>query len=157
MLRGTATPPAAPRSGREPHLARQAARLQALLFRLLRFPRDHALADVELTQREVRLLIVLGAGEGVGMTELASAVEAPLSTATRRVDRLVEKGLVERFRPESSRRRVLVRATARGRELFRSLEQHHLEMARGMLSPLSLGEREMLLELMEKLTHNLPA
>jgi len=133
---------------------KQAARLQRLLFRLLRFPKDHALADVELSQREVRLLIALGE-EALGMTELAARLDAPVSTVTRRVDRLVEKGLVERARPENSRRSVVVRTTPRGLALYSSCEQHHLEMARAMLSPLTPAERGMLLELMEKMTSGL--
>ena len=137
------------------HVQHQASQLQRLLSKLVKMPKDHALADLELSQREVRLMLLLGAHPGRTMTDLATQLDAPLSTVTRMVDRLVDKHLLERFRPEENRRTVVVRATGKGIVLHSNFERHHFELARRMLQPLTPGERAILLELMEKLTRGL--
>jgi DNA-binding MarR family transcriptional regulator len=89
------------------------------------------------------------------MTDLAAVLGTPLSTTTRMVDRLETKNLIERLRSEQDRRIVVVRNSARGQMFYDTFQRHHFELARRMLEPLSFGEREILLELMEKLTHGL--
>jgi DNA-binding MarR family transcriptional regulator len=134
---------------------RQAGQLRELLSRLMKIPREHALSDVELSPREFRLLIALGQEGEMTMTDLAAVLDAPLSTATRMVDRLEAKNLIERLRSEQDRRIVVVRNGARGQMFYDTVQRHHFELARRMLEPLSIGEREILLELMEKLTRGL--
>jgi len=129
----------------------QAARLQSLLSKLVRPPDEHPLPDLELSVREVRLMLALGERGEMIMTDLAGVIRAPLSTVTRMVDRLEAKGLTERFRSEEDRRIVLVRMAAKGRELHAIFERHHQELAQRMLAPLTPGEREILLELMAKM------
>lgn len=133
----------------------QAGQLEALLAKLVKIPKDHALSDIELSHREVRLLFALGARAEMTMTDLAAELDAPLSTVTRMADRLETKGLIERLRSVEDRRIVLIRGSERGRQMYAAFERHHFEMARRMLEPLSPGEREILLELMEKLTRGL--
>lgn len=87
------------------------------------------------------------------MSDLAETLGVPLSTATRMVDRLVEKKLAVRSRSEQDRRTVQVEISESGkaiREIFRSQLR---TMARSWLVPLSKGEREIFLELMDKITH----
>jgi len=61
----------------------QARTLQALLARLLDPPMDietHPLPDVELSPREIKVLLLLGDRSEMIMTDLANALQAPLST-----------------------------------------------------------------------------
>lgn len=60
------------------------------------------------------------------MTDLADRVMAPPSTLTRRVDRLVAEGLVERDRAEADSREVLAKLTDRGRQLLLRAARTHL-------------------------------
>lgn len=60
------------------------------------------------------------------MTELARRVMAPPSTLTRRVDRLVRDGLVERERPVADSRAMVARLTDRGRSAVRRAARTHL-------------------------------
>jgi DNA-binding MarR family transcriptional regulator len=60
------------------------------------------------------------------MTELADRVMAPPSTVTRRVDRLVHEGLVERARVGHDSRVVLARLTDAGHDLLRRAARTHL-------------------------------
>jgi DNA-binding MarR family transcriptional regulator len=138
-------------------IKKQVILLQSQLTKLLKPPSGHPFSELELSVREVHLLRAIWErgeiaerGEMI-MSDLASVLESPLSTVTRMVDRLEGKGLVERFRCEKDRRIVLVRYTDKGHMLRECFLQHHFDMARRILEPLSLGEREMLLELIGKM------
>jgi DNA-binding MarR family transcriptional regulator len=115
------------------------------------------LADIELSPREFNVLFALGDKGEMIMTDLAAALRAPLSTVTRIVDRLEGKGLVERSRSDEDRRIVIVKQGEKAKILHESFLQHQHEIARRMLEPLSAGEREILLELMDKLIRGLKA
>jgi DNA-binding MarR family transcriptional regulator len=71
------------------------------------------------------------------MSELASARNVALNTATSLVDRLVAAGLVERHGDSSDRRVVRVSVTARGRELIEELRKVRRAVIREMLDDLS--------------------
>ncbi|MHB8868070.1 MAG: MarR family winged helix-turn-helix transcriptional regulator [Thermoleophilia bacterium] len=63
------------------------------------------------------------AADGLAMSDLAAALDLPAPLATRTVDELVERGLLERTGDPSDRRRVLVRPTPEGIRAFEDL--HH--------------------------------
>ncbi|MEY9856473.1 DNA-binding MarR family transcriptional regulator [Catenulispora sp. GAS73] len=68
-----------------------------------------------------RVLNLLADGDGHTMTELAEHALLPAPTATKLVDRLVTDNLVYRHPDPADRRRVLVHAADRGRELHARL------------------------------------
>lgn len=135
------------------HANRQA---KELVFRLSQI-RDMFMSgqepfpDLPLTLREISVLIYLGGKVDAIMTELATDINTPLSTATRIIDRLERKGLVVRSSSESDRRLVVVSLSEKGRMLDNAAKEHQLTAAFKMLEPLTKGEREILLELMAKI------
>jgi DNA-binding MarR family transcriptional regulator len=60
------------------------------------------------------------------MSELAERVMIPPSTLTRRIDRLIEVGLVERDRADDDSRVMLARLTDKGRRLLVRAARTHL-------------------------------
>jgi MarR family 2-MHQ and catechol resistance regulon transcriptional repressor len=116
---------------------------------------DHLWPDLELSPREVRVLFLLGDKGEMIMTDLAARLPAPLSTVTRIIDRLENKRLVQRSRSEDDRRIVVVQQAPKGKMIHDRFLSTQLDMAARMLEPLSSGEREILLELLDKLTRNL--
>ena len=68
-----------------------------------------------------RVLTLLADAQGHTMTEVADYALLPAPTATKLVDRLVADNLVYRHPDPADRRRVLVYAAERGRELHRQL------------------------------------
>lgn len=58
---------------------------------------------------------------GIPVGEVADGLITRASDATRLIDRLESAGLVERLRNPADRRSVLVRATAAGRRVFKSV------------------------------------
>lgn len=107
--------------------------------------------DVSLSPQDYRALVTLVDRSPLTMTEFSALLGVPLSTATRTAERLINKGLVVRSRIEDDRRVVHVEMTEEGRKLMKVFRDHRLEICRTMLSPLTLGEREIFIELMTKI------
>jgi len=139
----------------------QAKALQKLLARLMgpEFHRrqTHPIPDIELSPREVDVMVLLDSTDGgrLTMTDVASFLGAPLSTVSRLMDRMERKGVIRRLRSEEDRRVVVVEQAEKGLELQQAFNHHKLELATRMMEPLSNGEREILLELMAKLVRGL--
>lgn len=125
------------------------------LFRRLVLPRLAAdEPSIDCSREEIRALILLRSRGRIIMTEFASELGVPLSTATHTIDRLVRKGLVIRVRSEQDRRIVQVEMSPQGLEFQTALRARHQAMARSWLAPLSASERESFLQLMAKIAEN---
>ena len=79
---------------------------------------------------DVLLRLASAPDRALKMTELAKRVMAPPSTVTRRVDRLVQQGLIERERVGHDSRVMLARLTDAGHQLLRRAAQTHLRGVR---------------------------
>lgn len=82
---------------------------------------EAALTDtgVSYSEYDVLLNVLNGARDGMRPTELAESVVITKSGLTRLVDRLVDRGYLERRACPSDRRGQLIVATADGRRAFR--------------------------------------
>lgn len=78
---------------------------------------SEAVREYGITLPIWRVLAALHHREGQRMGELAQTTAIELSTLSRIVGTLVQRGLAERERPESNARTVTVRRTAEGRDL----------------------------------------
>jgi DNA-binding MarR family transcriptional regulator len=77
------------------------------------------LAELELSLTQLKLLHVLVESEvEISVKELAEAMVMSLPNASRTVDALLQRGLVERREDTDDRRMKRVRATAAARELI---------------------------------------
>jgi DNA-binding MarR family transcriptional regulator len=78
--------------------------------------RSLANLDSDVTLVQYRAMVVLADGpQRIG--DLAAALEVAPSTATRMCDRLVAKGLLQRFRQAGDRRSIWCALTTAGRDL----------------------------------------
>jgi DNA-binding MarR family transcriptional regulator len=82
--------------------------------------------DISLDAYDVLLRLERTPERELRMTELAERVMIPPSTLTRRVDRLVDAGLVERRRADEDSRVMLARLTDSGRRLLVRAARTHL-------------------------------
>ncbi|ACU75288.1 transcriptional regulator, MarR family [Catenulispora acidiphila DSM 44928] len=87
-----------------------------------------------------RVLNLLADGLGHTMTEVAEYALLPAPTATKLIDRLVTDNLVYRHPDPADRRRVLVHAAQRGRELHARLAPSLARMQSEVLRPIGTGE-----------------
>lgn len=77
--------------------------------------------ELEMSTPQFKALLLISEEEGIRMRELARKMGGSFSNATVLVDRLVERGLVERFAEPEDRRVVLVRVSEEGRRLIEKL------------------------------------
>ena len=104
------------------------------------------LRPVEFTM----LVLLLGNGSATPK-QLALTLDMPPPNVTVLLDRLAERGLLQRERSDSDGRATIVRLTDKGAELAKRVQRLSTSMEAGLLAPLSAAERAMLAELLHKL------
>jgi DNA-binding MarR family transcriptional regulator len=110
-----------------------------------------ALEPLGIGPREFSLLRFVDASEGQSQQALAQRLDLPPSRMVALVDDLEETGLLER-RPNPGDRRVrALYLTAEGRETLQRAAQVAIDYERGLCVPLDEGEREQLIDLLQKL------
>jgi DNA-binding MarR family transcriptional regulator len=95
-----------------------------------------------ISMTHLHILWVLEHHGDLTMSRLAELLDVSVSNATGLIDRMEERGLVERSRVPSDRRIVLVRASAQGdriRDEIEALKQDRMRAVLGRLEPSSLG------------------
>ena len=85
-----------------------------------RFTAD-ALRGTQLTIGTWRLLLAMSNHDGTRQVDLAALTSIEVSTVSRLVTRLVQRGLVSRTRSANSNREVVVSLTPKGRALVAGL------------------------------------
>lgn len=91
------------------------------------------------------------------MSKLAVLLDVSLSNATGIIDRMAEKGLVERVRVPDDRRVVLVRPADAGREAVSMTESSKRDRMRAVIRRLPATERPIVLEALRSLRRALSA
>ena len=97
-----------------------------------------------LTINEIHTLVAVGMYEQNSMSTVAARLDVTLATLTKVVNKLVDKGFIERARDEADRRRVLLSLTKRGREVVRIHDLFHHRMIDEALTGLSEEEERVL-------------
>jgi len=95
-----------------------------------------------ISMTHLHILWVLEHHGDLTMTRLAELLDVSLSNATGLIDRMEERGLIERVRVATDRRVVMVRASAEGariRDEIEALKQDRLRSILGRLSESKLG------------------
>lgn len=107
--------------------------------------------DPSLGKIELLALQSLAGNRELTMSQLAGSVGVGLSTATKIVDRLTEKQLVERKRNGGDRRVVRVALTPRGEKTVATHEKQMNEAVARMLEALPKDEQERFIRSWEKI------
>lgn len=94
-----------------------------------------------ISMTHLHLMSMLERHGELPMSRLADVLDISLSNATGLVDRMEERGLVERARVPDDRRVVLVRITENGRRALADAELFRDEMVAKILE--RLGDREL--------------
>ena len=77
--------------------------------------------ELNMSTPQLKALLLISEEEAIRMRELARKLGGSFSNATVLVDRLVDRGLVERLTDPEDRRVVLVRTTKEGQALIEQL------------------------------------
>jgi MarR family transcriptional regulator for hemolysin len=121
---------------------RQAVMLILHIMRNLRTAGMEVDLDVELSYPQVLVLYALLEKGTCTMSELSKWLKISHGVATRTVDRLVEKGMVERRHGSEDRRVVLVSLSPEGEDYAEKMITCHLEEMNKVFSGVPARERE---------------
>jgi DNA-binding MarR family transcriptional regulator len=108
------------------------AELRCQLRRFLRFS-EQAARKMGLEPQQHQLMLALkGLPSGMRPTigQLAERLQIQHHSAVELVDRLVQRGLIQRIRGDEDRREVHVQLTPRGERVLKQLTLHHREELR---------------------------
>jgi len=107
--------------------------------------------SAELTFPQIMLLMDLQRSGTSSMGELSKRLRINQGVATRMVDRLLEKDMVERERATNDRRVVLVSPTKKGNRVVQDIERLNREKMVELFRRVSARERADLLALLKEI------
>ena len=147
-----AEPPVEPPPGgldqtRLMHLAGYAASRAASVLRKA-FARHMAALDLKVVEFTIGVLVA--SNTEVNQKQLCQALDVSAPNMAVTLDRMAERGWIERVRSTQDRRNQIIHLTPVGRELVQRAEKISATMEQGTLRMLSPAERAMLIELMLK-------
>jgi DNA-binding MarR family transcriptional regulator len=119
--------------------------------------RERFQGEIGLDQGQIDFLEALVQAGTARMRDLADALRVDASTATRAVQRLVDRGLAERRSDERDARCVHVSATAAGESLYDEIADSRRAGMLDLLAGLSAAEQRAIADGMEQLIAALDA
>jgi DNA-binding MarR family transcriptional regulator len=121
------------------------------LFKFLQFRDRDAMTACGLSVAQCYTLDAIGSQGQLTLNEVAEALYITPSTASRTVDDLVRKGLVERCQDPADRRAVCLSLTPSGQALFDALRQHLIQRQLTILQQIDPDSRRDVLAALQKL------
>jgi DNA-binding MarR family transcriptional regulator len=108
------------------------------------------LGPLQLKVVEFSILVLVAANPEVNQKQLGRALDVSAPNLAVTLDRMAERGWVERVRSTQDRRAQHIHLTPNGRELVKSAEKIASTMENASLRMLSAAERALLIELLMK-------
>jgi DNA-binding MarR family transcriptional regulator len=110
------------------------------------------LGPMHLKAVEFSILVLVASNDNVNQKQLSQALDVSPPNLAVTLDRMVERGWVERVRSTEDRRSQIVVLTKAGQQLVQRAERIAATMENEALSVLSPAERLLLLELLLKVS-----
>ena len=104
-----------------------------------------------LTPSQARVLFTLGGTEGRTCKDIGDVTLITKGTLTGVIDRLEEKGLVERWSVEGDGRKTIVALTRRGERIYDREFPRHVEFLKEKFGKLGAGDRKKATDLLHKI------
>jgi DNA-binding MarR family transcriptional regulator len=141
----------------DPYLTRSLGFLLADVSRLVRRRFDQRASGLGLTRAQWRVLAQLRRREGINQTALAEILEIEPITLGRHIDRLVEKGFVERCPDPADRRAWRLHLRSEVQPVLDRLREMSGLTSREALVGISEPDRDRLIELLLIIKGNMMA
>lgn len=127
-------------------------RAMAELVVKYQFRDRHEIVAYGLSVSQAYGLRALGDGAVLSMGEIAATLRLSVSAATRMIDQLVAKKLIDRVRDDADRRICRVTLTAAGRRVWRSVRDELVASDREVLRRIAPSERETVIRAIRELS-----
>ncbi len=111
-------------------------------------------SETQLNELDKQTLIYVADHPECGPTDVARFLAVPNTTISSATDRLVNRGLLERHRPEGDRRAVALRLSADGKARADAIVAAYHDLYRRMLQPLSPAERKSFIRMITKIVQS---
>ena len=85
---------------------------------IISVPKEYA--DYKISTVELQILRIVEESPGLKITDIAQSRERTLSSASRKVDRLVEKGLLQKRKLPGNKKNICLYLTSQGQEVVRN-------------------------------------
>jgi DNA-binding MarR family transcriptional regulator len=108
-----------------------------------------------LSEKEIIIVLFVGLNQNVKMSDIADNIEAPMSTLTSIVDKLVEKGYLTRDHSGQDRRVINVSLAAGGKAAYKTVLNEKKKVADKILSQLSEKDQLSLIKHLEIITSSI--
>jgi DNA-binding MarR family transcriptional regulator len=122
------------------------------LFKFLQFRDRDAMTACGLSVAQCYSLDAIGTQGRMTLNDLADSLYITASTASRTVDELVRKGLVERRQDATDRRAISLTLTPRGYALFEALRRHLVQQQMAILHQIDPKSRRDVVTALQKLS-----
>lgn len=106
----------------------------------------------DLNEKELIIIAFIGENRSVKMSAIADNIQAPLSTLTTIVDKLVTNKFLLRYNSNDDRRVVKVELDRKGKSSYKEFKNRKEIMAKKVLGHLSETEQEILIDNLTQLT-----
>ncbi len=106
---------------------------------------------VNLSMNEIHVLEAINKTEESTMSHVAKKLRVTVGTLTTSVNRLVEKGYVERFSKSTDKRKVFLRLTDQASQVLNVHDTFHEDMINSVIKDMKLEENEVLINSLQKL------
>ena len=114
--------------------------------------KKHLYRDIkELTLIEINTIMVIGSESMKSMSEIANKLGVSFGTPTVTIDRLINKGFVERIRDEGDRRQVFVKLSQTGVQVYDSVIELKRKVTEKIFGVLTVEERSTMITILSKL------
>ena len=107
---------------------------------------------VRLSMNEVHVLEAVMKTEIPSMSNIARRLRVTVGTLTSAVNRLVEKGFVDRKREPEDKRKVIVSVSPSGMDVLKIHDQFHDEMIGALIGDLNLEDNDILLKSLQNIS-----
>jgi DNA-binding MarR family transcriptional regulator len=121
----------------------------------LRHSGMEATSEVELSYPQILILYALVNKEAATITELSQGMKVTQGVVSRMIDRMEEKGMVERSRDQADRRVVTVRLSVEGRKHALSMIDLHLDSIKQQLLKIPSRDRDTFLDVLKSIDREL--
>jgi DNA-binding MarR family transcriptional regulator len=141
----------------DPYLTRSLGFLLADVSHLVRRRFDQRASSLGLTRAQWRVLAQLRRREGINQTTLAETLEIEAITLGRHIDRLVEKGFVERRPDPADRRAWKLHLMPKVAPILDRLREMSAETRREALAGFTQEDEDRLIDLLLAIKSNMAA
>ncbi|MCK8485929.1 MarR family transcriptional regulator [Paenibacillus sp. MBLB2552] len=124
-------------------------------FKKIFYPEEWLALDMQFSKAELFALLLVDKHGDITMSQLASSMNVPMSTATGVIERLVKNGYIVRVKSETDRRIVTIRLTGKGTSLSEELKDTLRRLTDLLVQGLSEEEQRLLVQIFLKVLDNL--